>query len=115
VGQGVNLSRPLCWFIKRVAMGILPDTYWLTCWSAKCFPGRFGACIWWHRSPPVFQCNMEWRSFVQAGGSGCLRFDSSWCFFSAKGGSSISAKFLICGAHSVCFCTLVSILDPPEN
>jgi hypothetical protein len=34
-------------------------------------------------------------------------------FFSAKGGSSISGKFLIYGAHAVCFCPLVNILDPP--
>jgi hypothetical protein len=27
------------------------------------------------------QCHMVWRSFVQAGGSGCQSFDSSWCFF----------------------------------
>jgi hypothetical protein len=27
------------------------------------------------------QCNVLRRSFVQAGGSGCRSFDSSWCFF----------------------------------
>jgi hypothetical protein len=59
------------------------------------------------------QCNMAWRSIVWAGGSGCQSFDSSWCFFSAKCGSSVSAKFLIYGAHAVCFCPLVAILDPP--
>jgi hypothetical protein len=32
-------------------------------------------------------------------------------FFSAKCGSSISAKFLIYAAHAVCFCILVTILD----
>jgi hypothetical protein len=26
----------------------------LTCWSAKCLSGRFGASIWQHSSPPVF-------------------------------------------------------------
>jgi hypothetical protein len=35
-----------------------------------------------------FQCNMAWRSFVQAWGSGCQCFDSSWCF-SAKCGSKV--------------------------
>jgi hypothetical protein len=30
-------------------------------------------------------------------------------FFSAKCGSSVSAKFLIYGVHTVCFCTLVPI------
>jgi hypothetical protein len=59
------------------------------------------------------QCNVVWRSFAQAGGSGCQSFDFSWWFFSAKCGSSISAKFLIYGAHAVCFCPLVAILDPP--
>jgi hypothetical protein len=57
------------------------------------------------------QCNMAWRSFLQAEGSQCWSFDSSWCFFSAKCGSSISAKFLIYRAHTVCFCPLVTILD----
>jgi hypothetical protein len=32
----------------------------------------------------VSQCNMAWRSFVQAEGSGCQSFASSWWFFSAK-------------------------------
>jgi hypothetical protein len=27
------------------------------------------------------QCNMAWRRFVWAGGSGCQSFDSSWWFF----------------------------------
>jgi hypothetical protein len=58
------------------------------------------------------QCNVLGRSFVWAGGSGCQSFDSFWWFFSAKCGSSVSAKFLIYGAHAVCFCPLVSILDP---
>jgi hypothetical protein len=39
------------------------------------------------------QCSMAWRSCVQVGGSGCQSFDSSWCFFSAKCGSSVSASF----------------------
>jgi hypothetical protein len=59
------------------------------------------------------QCNVARRSFVQSGGSRYLSFDFSWCLFSAKCGSSISARYLICGAHAVCLCTLVAILDPP--
>jgi hypothetical protein len=59
-----------------------------------------------------FQCNVAWRSFVWAGGSGCWSLDSSWFFFSAKCGSSISARFFIYRVHTVCFCTLVAILDP---
>jgi hypothetical protein len=59
------------------------------------------------------QCNVAWRSFLCARGSGCLSFDSPWCFISAKCGSSASAWFLIHGAHAVCFCALIAILDPP--
>jgi hypothetical protein len=58
------------------------------------------------------QCNVAWRTFVQTGGSGCWSFASSWWVFSAKCGSSISAKFLIYRAHAVYFCPLVAILDP---
>jgi hypothetical protein len=59
------------------------------------------------------QCNMAWRSFVWAGGLGCWTFDSSWCYFSDKCGSTVSARFLIYIAHAVYFCMLVAILDPP--
>jgi hypothetical protein len=55
------------------------------------------------------QCKVAWRSFVWARGTGCLSFASSWWFFSAKCGSSISGKFLIYGAHGVCFLPLASI------
>jgi hypothetical protein len=58
------------------------------------------------------QCNLMWRSLVWDRGSGCGTPDSLWHFFSAKCGFSISAKFLIYGAHTVCFCILVAILDP---
>jgi hypothetical protein len=53
-----------------------------------------------------------WRNFVQARSSVCWIPHCSWWFLSAKCGSSVSAKFLIYGAHTVCFCTLVTILDP---
>jgi hypothetical protein len=39
-------------------------------------------------------------------------FDFPWCFIFSKCGSSISVGFLIHRAHTVCFCTLVTILDP---
>jgi hypothetical protein len=58
------------------------------------------------------QFNVVWRSFVCLGGSGCWSFNSFLCFFSAKCDFSVSARFLIYGAHTVWFCTLVSILDP---
>jgi hypothetical protein len=57
------------------------------------------------------QCNIVWRSFPRARGSECQKFDSPWCFISAKCGSSVSARFWSHGAHAVCFCTLVTILD----
>jgi hypothetical protein len=60
------------------------------------------------------QCNVVWRSFVWAEGSGCQSFDSSLWFSSDKCGSSISAKLLIYGADIVFFCLLVTILDPSQ-
>jgi hypothetical protein len=48
---------------------------------------------------------------VQAGGLRCWSFASSWWFFSAKCGSSLSARFLIYGVHAICFLPLVTILD----
>jgi hypothetical protein len=36
-------------------------------------------------------------------------------FFSAKCGSSISARFLIYGVHAVSFFPLVAILDPSQK
>jgi hypothetical protein len=32
---GVGLSRWLCWSISGVAVGMLPATYLLTCWSVS--------------------------------------------------------------------------------
>jgi hypothetical protein len=58
---------------------------------------------------------MAWRNFVLTRNSGCWSFDSSWCFISAKCGCSISARLLIYGAHAICFCILVTILDPSQN
>jgi hypothetical protein len=65
-------------------------------------------------APLFYLCNMAWRSFPWARGSGCQSFDVFWCFISAKCGSSISAMFLIYRPHAVCFCSLVTILDPPS-
>jgi hypothetical protein len=39
------------------------------------------------------QCNVVWKSFVCAGGSGCQSFASSWCFFPAKCGSTSEQDF----------------------
>jgi hypothetical protein len=56
-----------------VVVGILHAICLLTCWSA---------------SP-----KQAWSQ----------RLASSWCFFSTKCGSSVSASFLIYGSHAVCF------------
>jgi hypothetical protein len=85
----------------------------LTCWSAKCLPGRFGASVWWSAASLLSQCNVAWRSFPRTGGSGCRSFDSPCCFISAKCGSSVSTRFWSHRAHSVCFCALVTILTCP--
>jgi hypothetical protein len=57
------------------------------------------------------QHNVAWRSFIWVRGSGCLSFGSPSCFISTKCDSSVLAIFLIHGAHAVCFCDLVTILD----
>jgi hypothetical protein len=91
------------------------NTVWwlvLTCWSAECLPSRFGAVSGGTTALLFSQCNLAWRSFPQARGSGCWNFDSPCCFISAKCGSSVSARLWSFGAHAVCFCTLVAILDP---
>jgi hypothetical protein len=59
-----------------------------------------------------FQCNLTWKNFPQARDSGYGSFDSFCCFILAKWGSRISARFLIYRAHTLCFCTLVTILAP---
>jgi hypothetical protein len=45
-------------------------------------------------------------------GFGMSDFCFFWWFFFYKCDSSISARFLIYGAHAVCFFPLVTILDP---
>jgi hypothetical protein len=116
-GTWVSLSRELCWFIPGVAVGIPHAAYLLTCWSA---------------SP-----KLVWSRHLVAQEPSCF-LRVTWCgdalhrlgvcvvrvllflgvfvfFFSAKGGSSISARFLIYGAHAVCLLPLVTILDPPQH
>jgi hypothetical protein len=112
-GEEVSLPRGLCCFIPWVARGILHDTWCspvgmldVSQAGLELVSGGAGALL-------VSQCNVAWRNFVRARGSGCQSFDSSWYFISSKCGSSVSARFLIYGAHSVCFCALLGILDPP--
>jgi hypothetical protein len=112
---GVSLSRGLCWFIPRVAVGMSCDAWCslvglsdVSQAGVEPVSGSAGTLLFsW--------CNVVWRSFIWARGSGCQSFDSSWCFIATKCGSSISARFLIYGAQTVCFCTLVAILDPYEK
>jgi hypothetical protein len=91
-------------------VGIPRATYLLTCWSmspkqvwSRCLEVQEPSCflsVMWHG-----------EALYSLRGSGCQSFDSSWWFFSAKCGSSISAKFLIYEAHVVCFYSLVIVLD----
>jgi hypothetical protein len=61
------------------------------------------------------QCNVAWRSFVQARGSECWCFASSWWFFFCQVClQQISANFLIYGAHAVCFLPLVKFKFQPQ-
>jgi hypothetical protein len=108
---GISLPRGLCWFIPEVAGGIPCDTW--------CSPVDLPNVTQAGLEPAsddmgtllFSQCNVACRSFPWTRGSGCQSFDSSWCFISTKCGSSVSAIFLIYGAHAVCFCALVNILD----
>jgi hypothetical protein len=91
------------------------NTSWhlvLTCLVCQMSPKQvWSQCLSAAAALLFSQCNMAWRSFLQDRGAGCWLFDSPWCFISAKSGSSVSARFLIHGAHAVCFCVLVTILD----
>jgi hypothetical protein len=67
----VSLSRGLCWFIPGVAGGIQHDAYLLTCWFAECLPSRLELASGGTGALLFSQCNVAWRSFIEAGGSGC--------------------------------------------
>jgi hypothetical protein len=90
---GCQSAWELCWFIPRVAQGI-PHEGWcsrvglLNVFQAGLEPVSGGKWTFLFS-----QCNTAWRSFVRARGSGCRSFDFSWCFISAKCGSSVSARF----------------------
>jgi hypothetical protein len=66
-GKGVHLSRWLCWFIPGVAMGIPHNAYFLTFWSAGCFPSRFGSASGEVGALLFSQYNGVWRSLYQLG------------------------------------------------
>jgi hypothetical protein len=110
-GMGVSLSRGLCWFIPGVAVGIPPATYLLICWSPS--PKQVWSQYLVAKEPSCF-FSITWHGEALYGlrvqGVRVLILLGS--FFSANCSSSISAKFLTYGAHTVCFCPLVAILDP---
>jgi hypothetical protein len=80
-------------------------------WSVGlCLPSILGVVSGGMGTFLFSQCNMAWRSFVQAVGLGCRSFACSWWFFSAK---CVFSKILIYRAHAVCFLPLAAaILDP---
>jgi hypothetical protein len=111
-GWGQSLQG-VCWFIPGVAVWIPHSAYLLTCWSAS--PKQVWTWCLVAREPSCF-LSILWSgealySLVVDGIRVLLLLAG---FFSAKCGSSVSAKFLIYGAHAVCFLPLVAILDSPH-
>jgi hypothetical protein len=114
-GGEVILPRGLCWFILGVTgvycMMLGAHLFGLLTISQvglEPVSGSMAALLF-------SQCNMAWRSFPRARDSECQSFDCPCCFISTNCGSSVSAKFWSHRAHTVCFCALVAILDPPVS
>jgi hypothetical protein len=102
--QGAVLVYP------RGSCGILCAAYLLTYWSAS--PKH----VWsWHLVVQESSCflSVTWHGEALYGLMvQCVRvLILLGGFFPAKSGSSISEKFLIYGAHAVCFCPLVAIIQ----
>jgi hypothetical protein len=96
--RGGSGNTTWCLFAHLLVFWMSPKNVWsphLVTQELSCF-----LSVTWHG-----------ETLYSLGGSGCWHFDYSWCFFSAKCGFSISARLLIYGAHAVCFCTLVSVLE----
>jgi hypothetical protein len=113
-GGAYQFSKGLWWFIPGVAVGILHAAYLLTCWPAS--PMQVWSLCLVVREPSCF-LSVTWHGealywLVVGGVRGLLLLGG---FFSAKCGSSVSARFLIYRAHTVCFLPLVTILDPPSK
>jgi hypothetical protein len=73
-----------------------PKQVWSQClavWELSCF----------------LSATLHGEALYRLGVQGVEVFILLDAFFSAKCGSSVSAKFLIYGVHTVCFCTLVPI------
>jgi hypothetical protein len=90
-----------CLFAHLLVCWMSPKQVWSK--SLEPTSGGMGTLLFSH-------CSMVLRSFVWAGGSGCGSPDSSWCFFFAKCGSSVSAIMVIYRAHIDWFYILVTIL-----
>jgi hypothetical protein len=67
------------------------------------------------REPPCFLSVMWHGEALYRLGVQGIKILILFGVFSDKLDSSFSARFLIYGAHTVCFCTLVAILDPSHS
>jgi hypothetical protein len=107
----VRLSRGLHWFIPVVAVRIPCATYLLTCWSVSPMQVRIWCLA--AQEPSLFLC-ITWHGEVMCAGGPVV---SEFCFvlvvFPARCVSSISARFLLYGSHTICFLFLVAILETP--
>jgi hypothetical protein len=134
--SALRAPRSLCWVFLFSSLFIIQFLVFFAGWGSV-YPGGYAGlpqgscgnsvcCLFAHLFICIFQAGLEPVSgsvgdllfsqcnMVCAGDLGCWSFNSFWWFFfSAKCSSSISKKFLIYGAHAFCFCTLVTILDPP--
>jgi hypothetical protein len=90
VGQGVSLSRGLCRFIPDVTVGIPHDAWCSPVGMLNVSQAGLELVV---PEPTCFFCVIGMENLLWAEGLGCQSFDSSWCFFSANCGSSISASF----------------------
>jgi hypothetical protein len=108
---GVTLPRGLCWFTPRVALGVLCATSLLICWSVSPKQVRSWCLV---AQEPSWFLRILWHGEVMCrlGAQGCCTCASFLWFYPARCVSSISARFLLCGAHAICFLTLVTILEP---
>jgi hypothetical protein len=109
-----SLPTGLCWFILGVAGWILCDIWHSPVRSAECLPSRFGVGIWWWWQPSCF-LSVSWHreTFYGLGVQGVKVLILLSALFQLCG-SSVSASFLIHRVHTVCFCALVDIMDPPR-
>jgi hypothetical protein len=98
---GCQSAQGVFWFILGVPGAIPHDAWSSPFWSAKCLAGRLEPAM------VVVVAVVAAATVVVAS----HRF-SHQCFISSKCGSSVSLRFWSHGAHAVCFCILVAILDP---